>query len=70
VSRKAGTFHATTEHTTRAKANAASYAAAVASRGTLTTRLHKSTALGDVLSETYNPAATHDQNHPLHNRID
>lgn len=59
---------ATTEHTTRAKANAASYAAAVASRGTLTTRLHKSTALGDVLSETYNPAATHDQNQPLHNR--
>lgn len=49
---------ATTEHTTRAEANAASYAAAVVSRGTLTTRLRKSTALGDVLSETYNPAAT------------
>jgi RNA polymerase sigma factor FliA len=40
-------------HTSRVKANTAAYAAAVAARGTLTTRLRQTTTLGDIITTTY-----------------
>ncbi|WP_127783013.1 sigma-70 family RNA polymerase sigma factor [Rhodococcus sp. X156] len=48
---------ATAKQSTRTKAKEAAYAAAVASRGTLATRLQKSTVLGDIIAETYRTAA-------------
>lgn len=56
-----GVATAAAKQSGRAQPNAASYAAAVASRGTLATRLGMSSVLGDVLSATYRTAGAYSQ---------